>query len=103
MLEKLVGKKVKILVSSNSGAGSSSCISVGNSMTVVSNIITVFGELKAADEHFVEIKSARVIYLDGFQTGYSTAMGSKEINSSVIDNPTSVINVNNIIMINEIS
>ena len=97
MLESYKGKKVKILVSSNSGSGTS--ISGVSCMAVLSSVITVFGELTKYDDKFVEISNARTIYMDGFQTGYSSYNGTKEISPAVLDNPTLLININNIITV----
>ena len=102
MLENYKGKKVKILVASNSGAGTG--VSNGTSMTAMSSIITVFGELKDFDEKFIEVTGARTIYIDGFQTGYSTFnSGVKDVTPTVLDNSNMLINVNSIITISIIS
>ena len=97
VLDSYKGKKVKILVSSNSGAGTG--VNNGSSMTVVSSIVTVFGELKDFNDQFIEVSNARTIYIDGFQTGYSTYNGSKDITPAVLDNSSLLVNRNNIITI----
>ena len=101
MLENYKGKKVKLLVSSNSGAGTG--VNNGTSMTMVSSIITVFGVVKDYDDQFIEISDARTIYMDGFQTGYATYSVTKDIVPAVLDNSTMLINRNNVITIAVIS
>ncbi len=99
MLDKYIGKKVKLLVSSNSGAGTSTAMSVGSSMTMVSSIITIFGDLKEIGDRFVELSNTRTIYMDSYQSGYVSMSGSKEISPAVLDNSSTLVNVNNIIAI----
>ncbi len=99
MLEKYNGKKVKLLVASNSGAGTGVANPTGGLTAVMSSVITVFGEITDQDDNFLELSKARTVSFDGFQTGYSSAMGSKDIVPSVLDNSTILVNKSSIITV----
>lgn len=63
MLDKYVGKRVRVLVSTGTGASmSNGDLSAGS---VFNPIITVFGVLKAYDEKFLEVESSRMVYYSG--------------------------------------
>lgn len=62
MLKKYIGKKVRLLVSSKSGAGISSSISVGRIENSLVSMIVVFGIIKDVDDKFVELKDTKLVY-----------------------------------------
>lgn len=102
MLERYKGKYVKILVSSNSGAG----ISGSESARVFNSMITVFGTIKDFDIQFLEVENSTTLYLNGVNSSYDKAFFAdvqapfyniKQPNS--FENKSSLININNIIEI----
>ena len=93
MLENYVDKKVKILVSSNSGAGVGTSCGIGSISSMVSSVITIFGVIKEVGDKFIEVEGARSIYLDGYQEG------TNRITPTVLDNSTALVNIEHIIAI----
>lgn len=102
MLEKYKGKYVKLLISSNSGAG----ISGGEVARIFNGMITVFGTIKDFDERFLELENSTTLYLNAVNSSYDKAFfgdiqapfyNIKQPNA--FENNSSLININSIIEI----
>ncbi|MBQ3511516.1 MAG: hypothetical protein IJA30_04390 [Bacilli bacterium] len=102
MLESYKGKYVKVLVSSNSGAG----IGGDGIPRTYNSMITVFGTIKNFDKQFLELENSTSLYHSGVECSYqSVAFASVEAQFNNIkqpqsfENKSSLININNIIEI----
>lgn len=102
MLESYKGKYVKILVSSNSGAG----IGGDGVHRIYNSMISVFGTVKNFDKQFLELENSTTMYHSGIECSYkSVAFASVEAQFNnikqpqVFENKSSLININNIIQI----
>lgn len=102
MLESIKGKYVKMLVSTNSGAG----IGGDSIPRIYNSMITVFGTIKDFDKQFVEMENTTSLYHSGIECSYqSVTFASVEAAFKNIKQPQafeskcSLINVNNIIEI----
>ena len=97
MLENYKGKYVKVLVSSNSGAGIG-----GEGARVYNSMITVFGTVKDFDKQFIELENTTTIYYSGVVSSYES-MGLSTITNvrqpSAFENKTSLLSLNNVIEI----
>ena len=69
MLENYKGKYVKILVSTNSGAG----ISGGEASRIYNSMVTVFGTIKDFDKQFIELENSTTLYFSGVNSSYESA------------------------------
>lgn len=97
MLESYKGKYVKVLVSTNSGAGIG-----GDSSRYYNSMITVFGTIKNFDKQFIEIENSTSIYYSGIASsfdnmGISTLTNVRQPMS--FENKSSLININSVIEI----
>ena len=102
MLENYKEKYVKILVSSNSGAG----IGGDGIPRVYNSMITVFGTIKNFDQQFLELENSTTLYHSGIECSYDKVVfASVEAQFNNIkqpqsfENKSSLININNIIEI----
>lgn len=95
MLEKYKGKEVKILVSSDSGAG----IGVdGNYIASMTSVITLCGTINDLDNKFLEIKNSKLSYIGDFNKS-SVGLGVKDIEPTVYENDITLVNIDKIISI----
>ena len=99
MLENYKGKYVKVLVSSNSGAGIG-----GDGARVYNSMITVVGTVKDFDKQFVELENSTTMYHSGIECSYKSAVFANVEaqftnikQPQVFENKSSLININNII------
>lgn len=99
MLEKYKGKEVRILVSSNSGAGTSTTTSAGGNFVAMSSVITIYGILRDFDSKFLEIKDSKLSYINNFNYGYSSFSGNKVIEPTILENDTTLVNIDSVISI----
>ena len=102
MLENYKGKYVKLLVSSNSGAG----ISGDGIPRVYNSMITVFGTIKDFDKQFLELENSTTLYYSGIDVSYHSVVFvnvEAQFNNikqpQAFENKNSLININNIIEI----
>lgn len=102
MLDSYKGRYVKVLVSSNSGAG----IGGDGYARVYNSMITVFGTIKGFDKQFVELENSTTLYYSGINSSYeSVTFASVEAQFKNIkqpqafENKSSLISINNIIEI----
>lgn len=102
MLENFKGKYVKILVSSNSGAG----IGGDGIPRVFNSMITVFGTIKNFDKQFLELENSTTLYHSGIESSYQSVVFANveaQFNNirqpQAFENKSSLININNIIEI----
>lgn len=100
MLENYKGKYVKLLVSSNSGAG----IGGDGIPRIYNSMITVFGTVKDFDKQFVELENSTTMYHSGIECSYKSAVFANVEaqftnikQPQVFENKSSLININNII------
>lgn len=95
MLEKYKGKEVRMLVSSDSGAG----IGVaGGYMASVSSVITIYGIINELDNNFLEIKHSKLSYISDFNKsplGFTT----KDIEPTEYENDITLVNIDKVISI----
>ena len=78
MLENYIGKNVRILVATGSGAGiSNGDLSLGTSFNP---IITVFGNIKSYDNKFLEIENSRMVYYCGAAETCVGILSGKRVN-----------------------
>lgn len=94
MLDSYKGKYVKALISSGSGAA------IGSVPGLYNSIITLFGTVKKSDGQFVEFENTTMLYYPGVNYcldhfGTMTADNVKQ--PLAFENPTSLVNINNII------
>lgn len=92
MLESYKGKYVKILVSSNSGAG----IAGEGIQKIYNTMIAVFGTIKDFDKQFLELENSTTFYYSGINNVFQKS-DIKQPQS--FENKSSLININNIIEI----
>lgn len=102
MLESYNGKYVKVLVSSNSGAG----IGGDGIPRIYNSMIIVFGTIKNFDKQFIELENSTTMYHSGIECSYqSVTFANVEAafnnikQPQVFENKSSLININNIIEI----
>lgn len=102
MLENFKGKYVKILVSSNSGAG----IGGDGIPRVFNSMITVFGTIKNYDKQFLELENSTTLYHSGIECSYQSVVFANveaQFNNirqpQAFENKSSLININNVIEI----
>ena len=96
MLENYKGKYVKLLVSSNSGAGT------GCDGRNFNNMIVIFGTIKGFDERFLELENSTTLYYPGVTVSIKELFNTSLSNvrePDVYENKSSLINLNNIIEI----
>ena len=96
MLENYKGKHVKILVSSNSGAGT------GGEGRCFNSMIVVFGTIKDFDKQFLELENSTTLYYPGVTTTIKELFNTSLDNVSepqAFENKSSLVNINSIIMI----
>ena len=98
MLEKYKGKEVRILVSSDSGAGCETKSTAGE-YVALSTIITIYGILEDFDSKFLEIKESKINYIEGFNKSTTGFTSIENINSTVFENDIILVNVDKIISI----
>jgi hypothetical protein len=98
MLERYLNKNVRILVSSDSGAGISCSTHVGSIESSINSTIIVFGTINEIDDKFIEIKNTKMIYLEPLKSG-SRGIGSKEISAVSIESEYTLVNINKVITI----
>ena len=99
MLESYKGKYVKLLVSSNSGAG------ISGASRIYSSMLTVFGTIKDFDSQFVKLENTTSLYFSGVDISRDN-MDFTGVNNvkqqPAFENKESLININNIIEVAEI-
>jgi hypothetical protein len=98
MIEKYLGKNVRILVSSDSGVGVSCSTHIGSIESAINSVIIVFGIINDIDDKFIEIKNSRMIYLEPLQSG-SRGLGGKELNLNNVESEITIVNLSKIITI----
>lgn len=105
MLESFKGKYVKLLVSTNSGAG----IAGDGIQRVYNAMITVFGTIKDFDKQFLELENTTTLYHVGIECSYEkVTFASVEAQFNNIkpvqsfENKRTLININNIIEVAEV-
>ena len=97
MLENYKGKFVRILVSSESGAGIS-----GDLSRLYNSMIVVFGTIKGYDANFLELENSTVSYYSG---AVSTLESTKIVSindvkqPAAFENKSSILNLDKIILI----
>lgn len=96
MLEKYRGKEVRMLVSSDSGAGTGVATSGIGSFVALSTVITVSGVVNDLDNKFLEIKNSKISYINDFNRGFSE---DKSIEPTEFENDITLVNVDKIISI----
>lgn len=81
LLEKYKNKKVKLLVSSNSGAG----ISSGDRLleAAITSTIVIIGEITNYDNEYIELSTAKVIRMHLYSN--SDAIGNEDFDSMLIN------------------
>lgn len=96
MLESYKGKYVKLLVSSNSGAGISGASRIYNSL------ITIFGTIKDFDEKFIKLENSTSMYFSGVNISRDS-MNFTAVNNvnqqPTFENKEALVNINNVIEI----
>ena len=98
MFDKYLNKKVRILVSTKSGAGMSN----GGSLmaSVLNPIITVDGILNFINDKFVEIEGSRMYYYNGACEMDTPGFANSKMNGpDVFDNEYTLLNVDSVISI----
>lgn len=98
MLNEYIGKKVRILVSSGSGA---SAISAGERYCngIMTSVINFYGIIKSVDDRFVELEEVRYS-LYNLDTEKPIGLSYPiNISTPVFESERSLININNIISI----
>lgn len=94
MLDSYKGKYVKALISSGSGAA------IGNVNGLYNSVITLFGTVKKNDGQFVEFENTTMLYYPGVNyclERFGTMTPDNIKQPLAFENPSSLINVNNII------
>ena len=99
MLDKYKGKEVRILVSSDSGAGVSTTTSAGSNFVALSSVITIYGIINDLDNKFVEIKNSRLNYINSFNKGYNSIAGDRNIEPTMLENDITLVNIDKIISV----
>lgn len=102
MLEKYKGKYVKLLVSSNSGAG----IGGDGIPRIYNSMITIFGTIIDFDKQFLELENSTTLYHSGVECSYQSVVFANveaQFNNikqpQAFENKSALVNVNNIIEI----
>lgn len=96
MFSDYIGKNVKILVSSNSGAAV-----CGEQGRMFNSIITVFGTVKNVDGQFLELENSTMIYYPGLDYTFNN-LGFSLNNTkqaSSFENPKTLLNLMHVISI----
>lgn len=99
MLENYIGKRVRVLVSTGSGAAiSNGDLSAGS---VFNPVITVFGILKSYDEKFIEIENSRMVYYTGVSETLSLAFlnNGGSTGPDVFENELTILNMSKVISV----
>ena len=98
MLNKYLNKKVRILVSTCSGAGiSNGDVTLG---TVFNSVITVTGILHDIDDKFIEIENSRMMYYSGAANSFVSPLSSNKANGpDVFENEYTLISIDKVISI----
>lgn len=99
MLENYIGKRVRILVSTGSGAGMSNGeLPYG---TAFNPVITVFGVIKSYDNQFIELENARMVYYSGVAETLASNFLSKGVANGpdIFENELTLLNISNVISI----
>lgn len=97
MIEKYRDKYVKVLVSSESGAGVSGEIS-----RYISSLITVFGTIKDFDDRFIELSNTTMVYYNGMGAtveSYGILNPDNVKQPSAFENKSSILSLDKIISI----
>ena len=99
MLERYVGKRVRVLVSTGTGAGI--CNGDISAVSVFNPIITVFGVFKSYDDKFLEIEKSRMVYYSGAaETLMPVFLDNGGVNGpDVFENELTLLNNNMVISI----
>lgn len=98
MFDKYLNKKVRVLVSTKSGAGMSN----GGSLmaSVLNPIITVDGVLNFINDKFVEIEGSRMYYYNGACEMDTPGFVKSKMNGpDVFDNEYTLLNIDSVISI----
>ena len=98
MFDKYLNKKVRVLVSTKSGAGMSN----GGSLmaSILNPIITVDGVLNFINDKFVEIEGSRMYYYNGACEMDTPGFVKGKMNGpDVFDNEYTLLNVDSVISI----
>ena len=98
MFDKYLNKKVRVLVSTKSGAGMSN----GGSLmaSVLNPIITVDGILKFVSDTFIEIENSRMYYYNGACEMETPGFVKGKMNGpDVFENECTLLNIDNVISI----
>lgn len=95
MLEKCKGKEVRMLVSSDSGAGTGTGASY---IVSSSSIVTITGTINDFDNKFLEIKNSRLSYI-GIYNETFRGLGGKEFEPIKYENDITLVNIDKIINI----
>ena len=98
MFDKYLNKKVRVLVSTKSGAGMSN----GGSLmaSVLNAIITVDGILNFINDKFVEIEGSRMYYYNGACEMDTPGFVKGKMNGpDVFENEYTLLNIDNVISI----
>lgn len=96
MLDKYKDKYVKLLVSSDSGAG------MGGEGRCFNSMIVIFGTITDFDKQFLELKNSTTMYYPGVSPAIKELFNTSINNVSqpqVFENTSSLVNLNNIIQI----
>ena len=102
MLESYKGKYVKVLVSTNSGAG----IAGDGIPRTYNSMITVFGTIRDFDKQFIDLENTTTLYHAGISCSYEKmvfASVEAQFNNikpvQSIENKNALININSVIEI----
>ena len=96
MLEKYKGKEVRMLVSSDSGAG----IGTGSSHTAtMSSIITITGTINDLDNNFLEIQNSKLSYIDAYSKVSHSFNNKKEFEPTEFENDITLVNIDKVVSI----
>ena len=99
MLDNYIGKRIRVLVSTGTGAGiSNGDLSFG---TVFNPIITVFGVLKSYDEKFLQIENSRMVYYSGVaETLAPTFLNNSGVTGpDIFENELTLLNMSKVISV----
>lgn len=98
MFDKYINKKVRVLVSSDSGAGISNS---GRTMgSVYNSVITVVGVLSNVDGNFIELDNSRMFYYSGATDLFDSSLSFSGANGpDVFENEKTLLNLSKVISI----
>lgn len=98
MLDNYVGKKVRILVSSGSGAGA---ISAGErySNGIMTSMVNIYGVIKRVDDRFIELDDVKYT-LYSLDTEKPIGLNYPiNINTPVFESEKTLVSINSVIVI----